>query len=1640
MPYIGASNLSSTSFRNLKEKHSINKNGVPKTDKPTQPRLGTLKDSEEESSASSLPSLEGTASTKSRSETPSEIISKNSSEAKLLGLNINKHQPSNQLTQDTVKSSKLAPDPRSPDVTFPNLTDTDIQQLYTIPNGSTHSYSYNPLSPNSLAVRLSILKRSLEIIIGNPNMLVEKTLVEQTATFSRRTSPNDEPLDRKVSSLSATTAASSTFTTSSSSRTGSETIVATNSASMGTPTHVSFRNGITDQTSQPQEQKEGGKQSDLSSVQKEEGSNFVKNPESLHQSQSEIQLAPLPFGDVGTAGGLMDRMIYSSRAYTRVPYDSLPPGKLSINTHFQRRNYPTKSGSHSGTLSYDSGDSDEANVYEEHTYDANGKLKAIRRFSLSASDSIPPMTPLQTWTSPTAALNAFVTNTNARGVTGASGLATVSEDSSDSAAKANSQDGRCVGTKKGLDAAGRFSLANLANYMPGTNGDMSPFGPGSRGRGSGKGARYLSNRSNSLAFLPQIMGNYDAARQGNFGMGTRTGNRGASSRISFRQPFGGSVSRRDGNISVSDNSGGQEGEQDHPTKGPMVSVGAAAEHPPDEVGPEVDNSFISKQRSNLMNLLDLLNETLEKNTSSKASDLHMLSLFNINKLILDKDINEMEGNGADSNVDMDEESAIEKSKKTLRLKEILLDSLAEPFFERNIRYEDELVGASDQMEKGLDDFMSEHGGLPTGGTYQPQQNYSSRMLSTFSSIKSVAQQAIFTCSQQHPWKFLAANDLACLIFGINKNVLKALCLLDLIHMDSRSFVIHKILTSEGQEYVFTGEIIGLIQPGTSENTMGKNKGGLIWASFWARRKNGILVCVFDRVPCDYMDVLINCDNFEVTNVIKKSNNLLIDAMENPAYSKSFNLGAGAFKDSDDDVTDTTDTDLEASIDSLDEGRMAADELHHRGHTLTASIKLHNIGSNPSMAERKSPLNLEKKVKFPNEIHDIGKISRSLAALISDVRRGVIKDSGDDDLTMPVRVSNHINSVRYFTINNPTTNIPCAVSSSLLQNELKLKLHSLPYIAGLFIIDSQSLNLISFNRSVAKNMFGHHFNELVNRPITDIIPSFQELLDFTRFTYPALDITLPTNKGLVLTEHFFRKLQAEMRNDPEGFYTSTGIDGLHRDGFLIKVDIQVRVISPSVALVWITHSRDVDFEDYEATPSQLSMLKESELAYMSSGTSSVSSSKRPSTKISVGSLKDLQHLDVLLKDSESQSSLTTETTPEKSPLEKEVPSKLADTTVRPGAISTPDSSAEELDLSGAEVEDPEVEKKLSLAKMYRKDKTMFVKEDNFKVDESLIISKINTAAEAADKEQAVAETSAADESMSSNMGEGHEPVVTFLRHPSAHIGANKHTKRFSDFVILQKMGEGAYGKVNLCMHRKEKYIVVIKMIFKERILVDTWVRDRKLGTIPSEIQIMATLNKKPHENILRLLDFFEDDDYYYIETPIHGETGCIDLFDLIEFKTNMNEYEAKLIFKQIVSGIRHLHSQGIVHRDIKDENIIVDSKGFVKIVDLGSAAYVKNGPFDVFVGTIDYAAPEVLSGDPYAGKPQDIWALGILLYTIIFKENPFYNIDEILEGDLKFDMAADVSQDCIDLITKILNRNVQKRPTIDDINNDKWLVL
>ena len=180
------------------------------------------------------------------------------------------------------------------------------------------------------------------------------------------------------------------------------------------------------------------------------------------------------------------------------------------------------------------------------------------------------------------------------------------------------------------------------------------------------------------------------------------------------------------------------------------------------------------------------------------------------------------------------------------------------------------------------------------------------------------------------------------------------------------------------------------------------------------------------------------------------------------------------------------------------------------------------------------------------------------------------------------------------------------------------------------------------------------------------------------------------------------------------------------------------------------------------------------------------------------------------------------------------------------------------------------------------------------------------------------------------------------------------KKITDFVILEDMGQGAYGQVKLAREaRPNGKKTVLKYVTKKRILVDTWTRDRRLGTVPLEIHVLDYLRKDElrHPNIVEMIDFFEDDVNYYIEMVPHGLPG-MDLFDYIEMRSTMDEAECRNIFLQVVDAIHHLHTKAlVVHRDIKDENIILDGEGEVKLIDFGSAAYIKNGPFDVFVGTI-----------------------------------------------------------------------------------------
>lgn len=126
---------------------------------------------------------------------------------------------------------------------------------------------------------------------------------------------------------------------------------------------------------------------------------------------------------------------------------------------------------------------------------------------------------------------------------------------------------------------------------------------------------------------------------------------------------------------------------------------------------------------------------------------------------------------------------------------------------------------------------------------------------------------------------------------------------------------------------------------------------------------------------------------------------------------------------------------------------------------------------------------------------------------------------------------------------------------------------------------------------------------------------------------------------------------------------------------------------------------------------------------------------------------------------------------------------------------------------------------------------------------------------------------------------------------------------------------------------------------------------------------------------------------------------LDLFDRVESAPDgLEPYDIRSLLGQLTDALRFLHANGIVHRDIKDENVILDGQGHCQLIDFGSAAHWRHGrKWDTFSGTLDYASPEILRGEMYSGKEQDVWALGVVGYVLICGETPFLSAEEAQAG-------------------------------------------
>lgn len=130
----------------------------------------------------------------------------------------------------------------------------------------------------------------------------------------------------------------------------------------------------------------------------------------------------------------------------------------------------------------------------------------------------------------------------------------------------------------------------------------------------------------------------------------------------------------------------------------------------------------------------------------------------------------------------------------------------------------------------------------------------------------------------------------------------------------------------------------------------------------------------------------------------------------------------------------------------------------------------------------------------------------------------------------------------------------------------------------------------------------------------------------------------------------------------------------------------------------------------------------------------------------------------------------------------------------------------------------------------------------------------------------------------------------------------------------------------------------------------------------------------------------------------------------------------------------MHSASV---NIKDENVIIDEDFTVKLIDFGSAVNLEPGKvFRTFYGTIEYCSPEVLMGNPYSGSELEIWSLGVTLYTLVFAENPFSDVEETVAAVLKPPFQS--SNDFMNLVSSMLQPDPCLRLTLEELMKDPWV--
>ncbi|XP_014221467.1 testis-specific serine/threonine-protein kinase 3-like [Trichogramma pretiosum] len=260
-----------------------------------------------------------------------------------------------------------------------------------------------------------------------------------------------------------------------------------------------------------------------------------------------------------------------------------------------------------------------------------------------------------------------------------------------------------------------------------------------------------------------------------------------------------------------------------------------------------------------------------------------------------------------------------------------------------------------------------------------------------------------------------------------------------------------------------------------------------------------------------------------------------------------------------------------------------------------------------------------------------------------------------------------------------------------------------------------------------------------------------------------------------------------------------------------------------------------------------------------------------------------------------------------------------------------------------------------------------------------------------------------------------------------------------FILGKTIGAGNYATVKIARSEKHGCDVAVKIVSK------FLAPSANLNTyLPREVQVIKRLR---HANIIRFLQAIETSHRVYIIME-YAENGS--LIDIIRRDKNIDEERSRRWFRQLLNVLAFCHERGIVHRDVKCENLLMDRYYNLKLSDFGFArGQMKSqdgvAPLsETFCGSFAYASPEILRGIPYKPQLSDIWAAGVVLYTMVFGRLPFdesvwSKLLKQVQSKVVFPDTPKVSRPCRALIVRILVPQ-RLRPQIPEILSDEWMAI